>query len=267
MNAKYPSIAEAFEALPPNTVLDGEIVALDARGKPEFNRLQNRKPNQPVYFYAFDILAYKGRNLITLPLRDRRQFLEQAVSDLNDPVRLCPTFDFPAQDIVRAVRNEGLEGIVAKRRNSKYEPGERSGAWAKYKTHQGQEFVIGGYSAGRHGFDSLLVGYYEKNRLIFVAKVRAGFTAALRLKVAKRFKGLETSKCPFANLPERKTARRGKAVTKEQMKECCWLKPKLVAQIEFAEWTEANHLRHPKFIGLRDNKHAREAVREVASMA
>jgi bifunctional non-homologous end joining protein LigD len=258
MNAKYPNIAAAFDALPPDTILDGEIVALDPRGKPDFSALQNRKANQPLYFYAFDILAYRGRNLMALPLRDRRLILEQTLSDLNDPVRLCPTFDFPAEDVVRAAQEQGLEGIIAKRKSSKYEPGQRSGAWVKYKTHKGQELVIGGYLPGTHGFDSLLVGYYEGNRLIFVGKVRNGFTTAVKLKVTKRFKGLEISKCPFANLPERKSARRGIALTKEAMKECIWLKPELV------DWTEQDHLRHSKFVGLRNDKAAREVQKEVA---
>jgi bifunctional non-homologous end joining protein LigD len=264
MNAKYPSIAAAFDALPPDTILDGEIVALDPQGKPDFSALQNRKARQPVYFYAFDILAYRGRNVMALPLRDRRLILEQAVSDLDDPVRLCPTFDFPAEDIVRAAQEQGLEGIVAKRKSSKYEPGQRSSAWVKYKTHKGQELVIGGYLPGTHGFGSLLVGYYERNRLMFVGKVRNGFTASAKLKVAKRFKGLEIERCPFANLPERKSARRGVALTKEAMKECHWLRPELVAEIEFVDWTEQNHLRHSKFVELRDDKDAREVEKEVA---
>ena len=201
---------------------------------------------------------------MALPLRDRRLILEQAVSDLDDPVRLCPTFDFPAEDIVRAAQEQGLEGIVAKRKSSKYEPGQRSSAWVKYKTHKGQELVIGGYLPGTHGFGSLLVGYYERNRLMFVGKVRNGFTASAKLKVAKRFKGLKIERCPFANLPERKSARRGVALTKEAMKECHWLRPELVAEIEFVDWTEQNHLRHSKFVELRDDKDAREVEKEVA---
>jgi ATP-dependent DNA ligase len=164
--------------------------------------------------------------------------------------------------VIRAVREQGLEGIVAKRRNSIYEPGARSGAWVKYKVNQGQELVIGGYIPGALHFDSLLVGYYEGERLIFVAKVRNGFVPRTREQVAERFRGLETTECPFANLPEPIGARRGEALTAEVMKKCRWLKPVLVAQIEFTEWTDANHLRHSRFVGLRDDKDAREVSRE-----
>jgi bifunctional non-homologous end joining protein LigD len=265
MNTKYPVIAGAFAKLAEDTILDGEVVALDKDGRPNFNALQNWKPSRPVFYYAFDILAYKGRDLTRLALSSRRHVLEEAVSALDDPVRLSPVFNFPAEDVVRAAREQGLEGIVAKRVDSRYESGQRSGAWLKYKTHQGQELVIGGYTPGRYVFDALLVGYYDGPRLIFVAKVRNGFTPRSRLDVAKRFKGLATAKCPFANLPEPAGARRGFAVTREAMEECHWLKPKLVAQIEFAEWTEANHLRQAHFVGLREDKAARDVTKEAAA--
>ena len=265
LNEKYPEIAKALEALPPDTVLDGEIVALDAKGRPDFNTLQNWKRGKNLFFYAFDILAYNGRDVSRLPLRDRRRILDEALSRRSDPIRLSPVLDFPAKQIVRAARENGLEGVVGKRRDSKYEPGERSGAWVKYKTQKSQELVIGGYSPGKHGFDSLLVGYYDDGKLIFNAKVRNGFTPALRQQVSKRFRGLETSKCPFANLPEPKNARRGKALTKEAMKECKWLKPKLVAQVEFTDWTESNHLREATFAGIREDKVPREVIKESAS--
>jgi bifunctional non-homologous end joining protein LigD len=263
LSQRYRSVAAAFDDLPPDTILDGEIVALDPDGRPNFNALQNWKPNKPLFFYAFDILAYRGHDLTKLPLTGRRKTLEKAIADLQDPVRLSPIFDFPAQDVIRAAREQHLEGVLAKRRDSRYESGNRSGAWLKYKTQKGQELVIGGYLPGRYVFDSLLVGYYEDSRLMFVAKVRNGLTPASRMQVAKSFKGLATKKCPFANLPEPSTARRGLAVTAEAMKECLWLKPKLVAQFEFADWTETNHLREAKFVGLRSDKDAREVGRET----
>jgi ATP-dependent DNA ligase len=234
---------------------------LEKNGKPNFNALQRAKANQ-LYFYAFDVLAFAGKNTMRLPLSSRRLFLEQAVASLRDPVRLSPIFNFPASDIVRAAREQGLEGIVAKDVASPYEPGERSGSWLKYKTAPGQELVIGGYLPGPHVFDSLLVGYYDGPKFIFIGKLKNGFTPFLRREVAKRFRGLGTKECPFANLPELPSARRGKAITKEVMKECCWLTPKLVAQVEFTEWTAGNHLRHARFQGLRDDKEPREVRRE-----
>jgi bifunctional non-homologous end joining protein LigD len=123
--------------------------------------------------------------------------------------------------------------------------------------------VIAGYKPGPVAFDYLLAGYYEGKHLVFIGKIKNGFTPALRRKVAERFKRLETKVCPFANLPEPQNARRGEALTAEVMKQIHWLRPKLVAQIEFTEWTKGNHLRHSRFVALRDDKKAREVVREV----
>jgi ATP-dependent DNA ligase len=135
----------------------------------------------------------------------------------------------------------------------------RTGAWVKYKVNRGQEFVIGGYTPG-NPFDALIVGYYESERLLYAAKVRNGFVPLVRREVASRLKGLETETCPFANLPENK--RTQWALTTEEMKNCVWLQPRLVAQIEFTEWTPDGHLRHWKFVGLRNDKEAREVVKE-----
>jgi bifunctional non-homologous end joining protein LigD len=264
MNLQFPTVARAFAFLSANTILDGEIVALDDKGLPSFAALQkNRMRNLRAYFYAFDVLVYDGRDVRKLPLDERRSILENhALAELRDPVRISPILDAPARAIINAVKEQGLEGIVAKRVDSIYESGERTGSWSKYKTNQSQEFVIGGYKPGPNEFDYLLAGYYEGDDLIFVAKIKNGFVPALRREVAKHFKGLKTKVCPFANLPEPKSARRGEALTAEVMKKCVWLKPRLVAQIEFTEWTEGNHLRHSKFVGLRDDKVPRDARKE-----
>ena len=134
---------------------------------------------------------------------------------------------------------------------------------AEYKVNRGQELVIGGYLPGPNYFGALLVGYYDgKGRLIFNAKIKNGFVPRTREAVFQRFRGLETDVCPFANLPEPKNARRGKAITREVMQECRWLKPELVAQVEYTDWTAADHLRHSKFIAIRDDKNPREVVKE-----
>jgi ATP-dependent DNA ligase len=175
-------------------------------------------------------------------------------------IALSNSLDASADDLIRVANEFGFEGIVAKRKDSNYEPGKRTGAWVKYKVNRGQDFVIGGYTPG-NPFDALIVGYYEGDRLLYAAKMRNGFVPQLRRDVATRFKGLETEACPFANLPEKK--RTQWALTKEEMKNCVWLKPELVAQIEFTEWTPDGHLRHSKFLGLRDDKVATEIVREA----
>jgi ATP-dependent DNA ligase len=169
------------------------------------------------------------------------------------PMALSETLDASADEVVRVAKEFGFEGIVAKRKDSVYESGKRTGAWVKYRVNRGQEFVIGGYTPG-NPFDALIVGYYEDDRLLYAAKVRNGFVPKVRREVASRFKGLEIDTCPFANLPERK--RTQWALTKEEMKNCVWLKPELVAQIEFTEWTPDGHLRHSKLVGLRDDKDA-----------
>jgi DNA ligase D-like protein (predicted ligase) len=264
MNGPFPSIARAFSFLPDNTIVDGELVVLDEDGRPSFNALQHsRFTADALYFYVFDVLAYQGKDLRKLPLLERRRLLGGYVlKRMRDPVRLSAIFDAPASELVAAAKSAGLEGVIAKRAESRYESGERSGAWVKYKTNRGQELVIGGYKPGTHGFEYLLVGYYEGRDLIFIAKIRNGFTPSLRRDVAKHFGRLRTSECPFANLPEPASARRGEAITAEVMEKIQWLRPKLVAQIEFTEWTRGNHLRHSRFVGLRDDKKPGEVVRQ-----
>src|SRR5687768_6350939 len=266
MNLHFPTIAAACAFLPNDTIVDGEVVVMDQSGRPSFSALQHsRFTPDALYFYIFDLLAYQGKDLRKLPLTERRRLLEDyALKGMRDPVRLSAVFNSSPNALVAAAKKAGLEGVIAKRMDSRYETGERSGAWVKYKTNKGQELVIGGYKPGPNGFDYLLVGYYEARNLIFIAKIRNGFTPALRREIAAKFGPLRTSQCPFANLPEPASARRGEAITAEVMKQIQWLRPKLVAQIEFTEWTEGNHLRHSRFVALRDDKAARDVRKESA---
>jgi len=185
--------------------------------------------------------------------------LTGALSTVSDPIRLSEAFETAPADLIRAAKAQSLEGILAKRKDSLYEPGKRSGAWLKYRINRGQEFVIGGYTPD-HPFDALIVGYYESDKLFYAAKVRNGFVPQVRRDVYRKFKDLETDTCPFANLPEKK--RTMWALTREEMKNCVWLKPELVAQVEFADWTPDGHLRHSKFVGLRNDKNAESVTRE-----
>lgn len=260
LTKQFPRIARSGNALAPETLLDGEIVALDEAGRPSFNLLQHhRSKAQSIKFYAFDILVYRGRSVLGLELETRRELLRETLSTAEDPLQLSDAFETKLAELVRAAKKHSMEGIVAKQKNSLYEPGKRTGAWLKYRINCGQEFVIGGYTPD-HPFDALIVGYYEGDKLYFVAKVRNGFVPQLRRDVYGKFKGLETETCPFINLPEKR--RTQWALTAEEMKNCIWLRPELVAQIEFAEWTPDGHLRHAKFVGLRDDKDARTVVRE-----
>jgi ATP-dependent DNA ligase len=263
LNSRFRAIATALEKLDAGTILDGEIVAPDENGRPSFNTLQNHQTAKtPILYYVFDALASGGKSLLGVALENRRDFLEAIAANLSDPIRLSGSVQADPADLITAGKEQGLEGFIAKRKSSAYEPGRRTGAWAKYKIHKGQELVIGGYRVGTNGFDNLAVGYYEGPKLMFIAKVRNGFTPELRRKVAARFEGLDSDTCPFANLPEPKNARRGEALTAEAMKAYRWLKPRLLAEVDFADWTDANHLRHSRFVALRDDKNPKQVVRE-----
>ena len=157
---------------------------------------------------------------------------------------------------------QGLEGLVAKRRSSRYESGQRSGAWQKMRVNRGQAFVIGGYTVGGSTFDALVFGYYEDGKLLYAARTRNGFTPSSRAGLFRKLKALEIKECPFANLPEAKSGRWGAGLTAAKMADCRWIKPVLVGQFEFLEWTADNHLRHTKFIGLRANKKAKDMRRK-----
>jgi bifunctional non-homologous end joining protein LigD len=217
----------------------------------------------PVFYYVFDVLVLAGHDVMAEPLSVRRELLERDVLPcLAEPVRHSPVLDTSLPDLIAAVRAQGLEGLVAKRLDSRYEPSQRSGAWLKMRVNRAQDFVIGAYTSGPHGFDALIFGYYQDGDLIYTGRTRSGFTPALRAQVQSRFRGLEIPECPFANLPEARSGRWGQGLTAEKMKECRWLKPVLVGQFEFVEWTQDGHLRHARFVGLRDDKNAREVRRE-----
>jgi bifunctional non-homologous end joining protein LigD len=258
---QFPHIARACERLPPGTLVDGEIVALDESGRISFNLLQHhRSKAQALLLYVFDVLIHRGQSVLKEPLERRREVVSEIFTGIKAaPIALSETVDASATELNRVAKEFGFEGIVAKRRDSLYESGKRSGAWVKYKVNRGQELVIGGYTPG-NPIDAIIVGYYANGKLQYAAKVRNGFVPQVRREVATRLKGLEIKTCPFANLPEKK--RTQWALTKEEMKNCVWLKPELVAQIEFTEWTPDGHLRHSKFVGLRQDKAAREVVRE-----
>jgi len=260
---RYPGVTQALSGLPDDTVMDGEIVALDESGRPSFNVLQNYGTAQaPVFFYVFDVLILKGKDLRGETLAARRAALTKLIGKLKEPVRESSVLDAGLTDIVASVKSQGLEGVVAKRLDSPYQPGQRSGVWQKMRINQGQEFVIGGYTVGGRTFDALVFGYYEGKTLLFAAKTRNGFTPAIRAELMRKFAGLETDVCPFADLPEKRLGRWGQGLTAAKMKDCRWLKPILVAQFEFVEWTPDNHLRHSHFVALRTDKKATDVVRE-----
>jgi ATP-dependent DNA ligase len=192
-------------------------------------------------------------------LTERRRLLEKHVfPKMSEPIRYSPVLEGNLKDLIQSVKAQKLEGLVAKRRDSRYEPGLRSSAWQKMRVNQGQELVIAGYTPATKNVDALVVGYYDGPSLIYAARTRHGFTPASRAEL----KPLEIKECPFANLPENKAGRWGAGLTAAKMQECRWLTPALVGQFEFVEWTEDLHLRHSRFIGLREDKKAADVRRE-----
>ena len=261
---QFPLIYEALTDLPDDTVIDGEIVALDESGRPDFNLLQNhRSAAKQISYFLFDLLVLEGRDLISLPLIERRRLMRSL--KFNSPlVRFCEQFDSSGEEMIAAVRQLGLEGVIGKRKDSKYETGKRTGSWIKHRMNRGQELVIGDYFPGQHGFDSIILGYYKGEDLFYVARTRNGFVSASRRQVFSRLKHLVTPTCPFVNLPDTKKSRFGEELNAEKMKKAVWVKPEIVAQIEFLEWTQADRLRHSKFVGIREDKDAKKVFKEQA---
>ena len=264
LTAAYPGVAAAGRRITARTaVVDGEIVAVDENGRPSFQALQHRSghPDHIVTFYAFDLLHLEGRDLTGEPLAERRAHLPKVLG--KSGVLLSLELPGTAAHVTEAVAALGLEGVIAKRRDSRYDAGQRSGAWVKLKLDKQQEFVVGGYRPGPHGVDALLVGYYEGRQLRYAGKVRAGFTPHLRRDVFASLTPLHAERCPFVDLPSSRTTHWGGGITAEQMQEMRWLKPTIVAQIRFVEWTAEGHLRHAAFLGLRSDKRATAVHRET----
>jgi DNA ligase D-like protein (predicted ligase) len=264
-NRQFSHIVDALADLPEGTVVDGELVAIDDSGRPDFNLLQNfRAEASRIHYYVFDVLCWNDRDLTRVPLVERRAVLKSVVVIRDKRIRIADYFEAAPMDVLSAVREQRLEGIIGKRKDSVYQPGKRSGAWIKYRVNRGQEFVIGGYFPGPHGIDSLIVGYYDGDKLIYVARTRNGFVPASRRQVFSKLKRRVTPYCPFVNLPETRRSRFGEELNAEKMKKAVWLKPEAVAQIEFLEWTEGDRLRHSKFVGLREDKNPRSVFKEQA---
>jgi bifunctional non-homologous end joining protein LigD len=268
--AKFPEVVEALRKLPcQEAILDGEIAALDEEGRSSFQLLQARElagERPPIFYYVFDLIGLDGKDLTTVPLLKRKATAKMLLARMPDTIRFSASIEADSERVLNEMKTRGLEGVIAKRKDSKYEIGRRSGAWVKYKWTSQQEFVIGGYTeprGTRSHFGALVVGYYEKKKLLFAAKVGTGFDQKLLKSLFQKFQKLTRKNCPFTNLPE-KAGRFGRGLTAAEMRRCTWLDPKLVCEIRFAEWTRDGHLRQPSFLGLREDKRPEEAVREKA---
>jgi bifunctional non-homologous end joining protein LigD len=267
--ARFPELAGLATAVGCEAVLDGEVVAQDAAGRPDFGRLQSRMhlsspadvarraAEVPVSFAVFDLLWLDGHDLCPLPLRDRRRLLD----GLLEPTRawrLSPVHD-DGPALLGIAAERGLEGIVSKRLDSTYLPGKRTTSWRKVKVRLRQEVVVGGWWPGTGnragGLGSLIVGVHEPeapgNPLRFVGKVGTGFTAATLSSYEELLAGLAADRCPFDPEPPRLVARQAR-----------WVRPEVVVEVEFGEWTSEGVMRHPIHLGRRFDKDPAEVVRE-----
>jgi len=266
----YPEIVGALRDLGKrDAVLDGEIVALDREGISRFQLLQQRElrgERPPIYYYVFDLLRLDGKWLLAEPIEKRQRALKKFLGAARDSLlRLSPVFTIEPAELLSEVRRRGLEGIVAKASRSPYEPGRRSGRWVKCRVTNAQEFVIGGFTpprGGRTHFGALLIGYYDNGRLMYAGKVGSGFDHALLASLHKDFMPRVAGQCPFSNLPMARQSH-GQAMTAAEMRKVTWVRPELVCEVRFAEWTEEGLLRQPVFLGLRADKSPAEVVREI----
>lgn len=259
--SRLPSLVETAKDFPvEQAVLDGEVVALDEEGVSRFQLLQNafgrdRKP-VALHYYVFDLLYWDGLDLARVPLEERKHALEKLVAAAGEErFRYSEHFIGIGDKLLAEACRTHLEGIISKRRDAPYSPG-RSGDWLKIKCKHEQEFVIGGYSdpgGSRTDFGSLLVGYYDRGKLTYAGRVGTGFTQRTLRDLAPQLRSLSQTENPFEQ-------NAGVA----RSRDVHWVRPKLVAQVEFANWTEDGLLRQPSFQGLRDDKSPQEVRREKA---
>jgi len=271
LGGKFPEIMESLAQLKAqDAIVDGEIVALDDQGRPSFQLLQGYdigREKPPLYFYAFDLLRLNGKDLKKLPVEKRKQLLAKLLRKPPGRLRYSASLGGNVEHLLGQARELGLEGLIGKREGSFYESGRRSGAWIKLKLLREQEFVIGGYTdpeGSRQFLGALIVGYYKQKELIFAGKVGTGFNAKLLRSLHAQFKKIPRQVCPFKNLPMPGGGRWGQGMTKTEMKFCHWVKPSMVCQVKFGEWTRDGRLRQPVFLGMREDKAACEVVREKA---
>jgi DNA ligase D-like protein (predicted ligase) len=252
LNGRFPEVVEALERdAATQFVIDGEVVAF-AGAQTSFAALQQRGERPvSIFLYVFDALYLGGEDITELPLRRRKALLREAL-EFHGPIRLSRHRNGEGEAMFREACRKGWEGVIAKRADSPYTQ-QRSRDWLKFKCSAEQELVIGGYTApkgSRTDLGALLVGYYEDGRLRYAGKVGTGFTRATLADLAARLEPLRRETSPFADEVRERTA--------------TWVEPRLVGQVGFSEWTRDGRLRHPKFLGVREDKAAGEVVRERA---
>jgi bifunctional non-homologous end joining protein LigD len=267
-NDNYPVLVDALKSLKAKSfVIDGEVAALDDHGRSCFQLIQSYATRKgiPLVYYAFDLISLDGTDLCSRPLVERRERLAKLLKKAPENIKFSEELQGAREELLQVARQFQLEGLVAKRRDSVYESGRRSGAWVKVKLTQQQEFVIGGYTPperSRKYFGALLVGYYGPDGLLFAGRVGTGFSEKALATLYEGMQQIRRATCPFVDLPERRSGRWGQGITPAVFKRCTWVEPVLVAQIKFTEWTSDDQLRQPVFLGLLSDKDPRKVVRE-----
>lgn len=258
LNVFFPSLVQALSPLPFDAVLDGEVVVIDAAGKADFQMLQNylKSPSGALIYYVFDIPYLNGHDLTSLPLMRRKEILRRILP--NSPVvRFNDHLETEGISFFEAAIENGVEGIVAKDGNSPYKPGQRSRDWLKIKTQLRQETVIAGFTQpreGRKGFGSLILGVYEEETFSYVGHVGTGFTDETLGALHSRLKKMARGESPFPREPK-------------VMTPVTWVEPKIVCEVRFREWTKDGLMRHPVFVGLREDKDPKDVRREIPEPA
>lgn len=255
-NTPFSSIVDDLSKLKAHVILDGEIVVLDKRGRSHFQLMQNfqRTKQGPLYYYVFDLLFLNGKDLRGLPLMERKQLLKDLIEKTSFTlVRYSDHVLTHGRAFFRLAEKKKLEGIMAKKMDSPY-VSKRSHDWLKIKTHRRQEAVIGGFTqprGGRKNFGALLLGVYDdKKNFVYVGHVGGGFDAKLLEDIYVQMKPLIREKCPFKTKPKTNTP-------------AVWLKPELVCEVTFGEWTNEGRMRQPIFEGMRIDKKASSVRKET----
>lgn len=264
-NEKFYPVFDAIKQWKVKAVVDGEIVVVDSKGISRFNKLQNWRSEADgvLQYYLFDILWYDGKSLLDLPLRERIKILKTIAPQNNAIIRLGFSIVERGIAFFKNAQQMGLEGIIAKRLDSTYLPGDRSRDWLKIKVHKRQEVIIVGYTHNEGSpkrFSSLLLGVYSNNRLRYAGKVGTGFNDKMQKEMMRQFKPLIVKKSPLDIIPDYNKASRFRPNPPHA--DAVWLKPKLVCEVNFSEVTEDGVFRHPSFLGIREDKEAREVIRE-----
>lgn len=266
-NEKFYPVHEALKNWNVNAVVDGEVVVLKSNGRSDFGSLQNwrSEADGDLVYYVFDVLWLDGKDLREIPLNERKEILRKIIPDGHGIIRLSETFDAKGTEVYESARRMGLEGIIAKKTDSLYHSGARTTDWLKIKVNQRQEVVIGGYThnvGSPKPFSALLVGVFEKGKLIYTGKIGTGFKDLQMREMLRQFAPYETKKAPFDTVPEyNKPSRFNPRPSKASV---VWLQPKLICEVSFTEMTSDGVMRHPSFEGMRSDKSPKEVKREVA---